>query len=612
MSLSVMASAMALLTVAAVAAADEGLIEVDAGRRLHRVSPYLVGACIEDVNHEIYGGLYSQMLYGESFGDPPPTVPPRGFHGFGGTWTVKDGELAGSAGEGPKLAADLPAFADGGAEVEVRFDDRAGGNAGLVMRLAKAGEGADNFDGYEVSLDPAANLVRLGRHHHDWHALVDTPCEVPVGQWILLGARLEGSRIEISVDGKVVARFDDGGQVLGPGTVGLRQWTRAARYRRLSVTSGGRITALPFETADATAAVSAWWRPLVAGTAAGGFALVTEQPFAGPQCQRVTFERGEGGWGVQNLGLGHVGLHLAGGQPYEGVVWARATAPVTLTADLAAGDETLAASPLAVEPGAWRRLTFSLTPARTADRARFGLYLTSPGTVDLGYACLQPGPWGRFHDLPVRRDVGQAMVDLGLTVLRYGGSMVNTPEYRWKRMIGPRDQRQPYHGTWHPHTTNGWGIIDFLAFCRAAGFLAIPAFNTGESPQDMADFIEYVNGPPDSPWGARRVADGYGPAFGLTHLEFGNEERVDENYLKHFRPVAEAIWAKDPKVVIVVGDFVYGQPITDPDHVTGAASGLASLAAQRQIVALAKARGAEVWFDLHVGTDGPTALSRRC
>ena len=28
-----------------------------------------------------------------------------------------------------------------------------------------------------------------------------------------------------------------------------------------------------------------------------------------------------------------------------------------------------------------------------------------------------------------------------------------------------------------------------------------------ETAQDMADFVEYVYGPPDSPWGARRVRD---------------------------------------------------------------------------------------------------------
>jgi hypothetical protein len=46
-------------------------IHVDARQPGHSISRYLTGACIEDVNHEIYGGLYSQMIFGESFQEPP-------------------------------------------------------------------------------------------------------------------------------------------------------------------------------------------------------------------------------------------------------------------------------------------------------------------------------------------------------------------------------------------------------------------------------------------------------------------------------------------------------------------------------------------------------------
>ncbi len=38
---------------------------------------------------------------------------------------------------------------------------------------------------------------------------------------------------------------------------------------------------------------------------------------------------------------------------------------------------------------------------------------------------------------------------------------------------------------------------------------------------------------------------------------------------------------------------------------TGAASGITSLAGQRKILELAKRHNREVWFDIHVGTDGP-------
>src|SRR5207237_2114276 len=139
-------------------------------------------------------------------------------------------------------------------------------------------------------------------------------------------------------------------------------------------------------------------------------------------------------------------------------------------------------------------------------------------------------------------------------VLRYGGSMVNCAEYRWKKMIGPRDRRPAYKGTWYPHSSNGWGIIDFLDLCEAAGFLAIPAFCADETPADMADFVAYVNGPRDSEWGKKRTAHGHPAPYRLKYLEVGNEERVDDAYAKRFEAIAEAVWAVDPEIVLIVGD----------------------------------------------------------
>lgn len=83
--------------------AQEATIQVDASRVLHPVSPYLTGACLEDVNHEIYGGLYSQMVFGESFQEPAPSPTLAGFTQYGGTWTITNGTLISSGGAGPRI-----------------------------------------------------------------------------------------------------------------------------------------------------------------------------------------------------------------------------------------------------------------------------------------------------------------------------------------------------------------------------------------------------------------------------------------------------------------------------------------------------------------------------
>jgi hypothetical protein len=586
--------ALLLAMMAAPLGAAETRMVVYPQRPSHRISRYLTGACLEDVNHEVYGGLYSQMLFGESFQEPAPTQPPQGFRAFGGEWQAQGGELRGGAGPGPKLVADAPAFSDGAASVEVLLPDRHPGNAGLILRVASPGPGPDSFAGYEVSLDAAAQLVRLGRHRHNWELIRDTPCAVPTNQWITLTVRLAGPTIEVLVNGQRTVTHQDGAAALPSGQIGLRQWNREARYRNLAVATGGQTRRLEFAPSpEPGGEVSGMWHLVRCGDVEGVAVLERQRPFTGAQSQRLRYVRGEGEFGIENQGLNRWGLHFVGGKLYEGVLWVRVEQPTELWVALESADGArlhaskclkaqpdsrrpatpltgaapLAAAPVPAasgEPDGWQRIAFTLRPRATEERGRLVLTLRRPGSITLGYALLQPGPWGRFKGLPVRRDVAEAMIDQGLTALRYGGSMVNHPDYRWKQMLGPRERRPPYRGTWYPYSSNGWGILDFLDFCEAAGFLAIPAFNLDETPGDLADFVKYANGQPDSEWGRRRAAAGHRKPYQLRHLELGNEERVDMDYAAKFQALAEATWAADPRIILVVGDFAYTQPIAWP------------------------------------------------
>jgi alpha-L-arabinofuranosidase len=586
-------------------------IRVDVRPDGRPVSKYLVGACIEDVNHEIYGGLYSQMIFGESFQEPAPRTPFKGFAAFDGDWRLDRGAVLGAAGAGPKLvAAEVVPFADGSAGVEVFLAVDAGKdagvrNAGLILRVKKAGSGADDFDGYEIALDAGRKVISVGRHRHDYKLLKDVPFDVPTDRWVALSAKLTGGTIEVSVDGKLAATVTDP-RPLPAGTVGLRQWRRSAKYRNLWMDSGGRKVEFAFAEAVYQPAVSSMWRASTTGTAVLRADVVKDAPFVGVQSQRLTFASGEGEAGIENRGLNRRGLAFVAGKPYEGFLWLRAEKPIEIAVSLE-GDAgaSLARSAVKVSGDGWRRYDFSLTPGADAATGRFAVRLLSPGTVDVGHAFLQPGEWGRFRNLPVRKDIALAMKDQGIAVLRYGGSMVNAPGYKWKNMVGPRDRRPPYRGLWYPYSTNGWGIPDFLDLCEAAGFLAIPDFNIDETPEDLADFVKYANGPADSPWGRKRADAGHPAPYRLRHIELGNEEKVDAAYVAKFEKLARAIWAKDPDIILIVGDFQYERPIVDPAKVSGADSGITSLDGHRRILDIARRAGREVWFDVHVWTAGP-------
>ena len=69
-----------LSTFVASSALAQGLkLEINPDKVLNPITPLLYGAGMEDVNHEIYGGFYSQRIFGESFEEG---VKPEGIVGM--------------------------------------------------------------------------------------------------------------------------------------------------------------------------------------------------------------------------------------------------------------------------------------------------------------------------------------------------------------------------------------------------------------------------------------------------------------------------------------------------------------------------------------------------
>jgi hypothetical protein len=581
-------------------------IYVNASQILHTNTTYLTGACLEDVNHEIYGGLYSQMIFGESFQEPGTSAASlAGFTTYGGAWSVTNNILVSANGSGPKQIYNGFNQSSGDVSVLLQFSSNEGGDAGLIFQVSQSGVGADNFTGYEVSLAPSGYLV-LGRHVQNFQSLSQVSYSVPLGQWITLEVKYTNATINVLVNGSSVIQYTDAQQPLASGPVGLRNYQQDVLFDNFSINT----TSIPFQFPGSglNGTVSAMWSPVSTGTAAGQCSLETTNVFVGTQSQVLSFTGGTGVIGVANQGLNSWGMNFVGGNLYTGTLDVRADAPTTIWVSLesADGSAIYAEQNLSVTSNNWQQLTFSLTPSTSDGNGRFVIKLKQPGSVVVGYAFLEPGTWGQFAGLPVRKDVVQGLIKQGITVLRYGGSMVNASGYRWKNMIGPRDQRPPYTGTWYSYSSDGWGIPDFLNLCEAAGFLGVPDFNINEAPQDMADFMQYVNGSTNTVWGAQRMADGHPQPYSLKYIELGNEETVNSTYYQKFQASAQAIWAVDTNVILVVGDFSYHQVISNPFSFSGADSGITTLAAQQQILQLARTNNRAVWFDVHVWTDGPT------
>jgi alpha-L-arabinofuranosidase len=276
----------------------------------------------------------------------------------------------------------------------------------------------------------------------------------------------------------------------------------------------------------------------------------------GDWCQRIVNPGGKGAVGVANRGLNRWGIAVQAGRPMDGRIYLRGDVGDAIIAlQSADGARTYATQRLTVTAD-WRKHPFRLRPQATDSNARFAVLLEHKGTLWVDQAVLLDTD--RFHRLPVRGDIASALVGEGLTFLRYGGSMVNAPEYRWKDMIGDPDLRPPYHGTWYASSTNGFGIFDFLRFCEAAGFEGAFAINDEETPSDAADLADYLAAPVTNPWGARRAADGHPAPYHPAYIEIGNEEAISDtnhanlaHYAERFRLIETAIHSRDPALKLV-------------------------------------------------------------
>ena len=131
----------------------------------------------------------------------------------------------------------------------------------------------------------------------------------------------------------------------------------------------------------------------------------------------------------------------------------------------------------------------------------------------------------------------------------------------WKAARGPSYLRPPCtagkqiggrggcHLTKLARWTRGWGVLEVVQFCEAAGLkMCTVGLASGESPQDLADFVEYLYGGATTHWGAMRVADGHPEPYPPIAIEISNESCMS-NFNGTFAPKIAAMYAhKQPAV----------------------------------------------------------------
>ncbi len=512
-------------------------LTLEPSKVVNRVDEKVYGHFLEHIYNSCNGGLWGELVWNRSFELNPA-----------GLWSIENGCIV-QRGTGINIRRVFgdPAWTDYEFSLEAL---KTGGHEGFLILFRVAGD----KDFYWANLGGWGNKRhQLERGRSDegrWHGVgpsVDGAIEQ--GRWYRVSVRCEGRRIQVSIDGRNIIDFTDGGRGHLRGAVGVGTWATQAQFRNLRVASLDGKTlyeGLPEITTEPATAKS--WKAYGPGKAH----LDTENPLNSGYSQRLAGPGGE-------TGLEQNPFCVRRGEIYRGSLWARGRAEKGMAVRLLDGVRTLAEATLPGPADSWREYPFVLKPAQDADNASLQVGVLGKAEVWIDQVSLMPDSWAKAGGF--RPDLLEAVAALRPPVIRWPGGCFASA-YRWKDGIGPQHQRRSYPiEIWDDRDTNSLGTDEFVALCRKVGAepllvvnIGTPAWRQKDSEeqylQDVLDWIEYCNGSKDSPWGRRRAANGHPEPYAVKYWEIDNEtwHMGAEAYAEAVRKIAPMMRKADPSI----------------------------------------------------------------
>ena len=270
---------------------------------------------------------------------------------------------------------------------------------------------------------------------------------------------------------------------------------------------------------------------------------------------------------IERHGVYQARVPVRAGVGYRGYLWMKTTGyrgPVVIALEQdRSGGRVYAESAIADVRGDWRRYDFALAPRESDPLARFVVLFPGVGRVWLDQISLLPDDAVDG----VRADVAARVSALRPAFIRWPGGNV-AQDYHWEWGVGARDRRPVWVNlSWRNEPEpSDFGTHELIAFSRRVGAeptLTVNVEGRGATAEDAAAWVEYVNGPATSRWGALRASHGHAAPWGVKYWEVGNEIWGDwvrghsdaETYARNYRRYHEAMRAADSTIrFIAVGD----------------------------------------------------------
>lgn len=200
---------------------------------------------------------------------------------------------------------------------------------------------------------------------------------------------------------------------------------------------------------------------------------------------------------------------------------------------------------------AWAQANLSVKEPDSASTHNVSRFIYGQFAEHLG-RCVYDGFWvSDSMNVPkkdrIRLDVVEALKRIKIPDLRWPGGCF-ADQYHWSDGIGPRAQRPTrVNTTWGMVTEdNSFGTAEFLELCSLIGCEPYIAGNVGTgTPQEMENWLEYLNFNGNSTLAKERAANGHPAPYKVSFWGVGNESwgcggnMTPEYYTDQFKKYAE-------------------------------------------------------------------------
>jgi len=306
--------------------------------------------------------------------------------------------------------------------------------------------------------------------------------------------------------------------------------------------------------------------------------LIQENLLNSVQHNALNVMLNKAGDGVRNEGFW--GINAVKGTKYRLSFWAKSLNGYngTITAQLqSTNGQSLGNVKINANFGKeWKKYTAIITATGNDPRAEFSLTADKVGEFQIDVVSLFP-PTFKNRENGMRPDLAQMLADMHPRFMRFpGGCFVEgqqSPDnaFRWKRTIGPIEQREGHANVnWGYRTSDGIGFHEFLQLSEDLGAKPLFVVNVGiwhggctpydqigEWIEECMDALEYANGDITTKYGKMRAENGHPAPFNLEYIEIGNENYnfnmnnnsdQSDHYPERYIQFYNAIKAKYPNV----------------------------------------------------------------